>query len=186
MYAEKHDGETMNENNPDTAGAGLLKQIVGIADMRISSDPSVRIITYSLGSCLGITAYDPEARVGGLLHVMLPLSERGARKKKAEQNPYMYVDAGVAGFLNNLFRRGAEKKRLVIKVAGGAFLNIGNQNESLFQIGKRNFLVLRKLLWKNDLLMKNYDVGGNYPRTMWLDIGTGSVCIKFKGTVKEL
>ncbi len=170
----------------DTAGAGLVKQIVGIADMKISADPASRIITYSLGSCLGITAYDPHVRVGGLLHVMLPLSERGAGRKKAEMNPYMYVDTGVAGFLNSLFSRGAEKKRLVIKVAGGAFLNIGNKDESLFQIGKRNFLVLRKLLWKNDLLMKSYDVGGNYPRTMWLDIATGSVCIKFKGTVKVL
>lgn len=161
-----------------------MKYIVDMADMKVSSKKSDELITYSLGSCLGISAYDHTAGVGGLLHIMLPLSS--INPAKAVEKPCMYVDTGIPKFLNKCFKAGARKSRLEIKVAGGAYLQAHNMEDHFFNIGKRNFLVLRKLLWKNGLLMKSCDIGGNLPRTMILKMGTGKVYIKNEGKTKEL
>jgi len=154
-----------------------VKHIVGIADMRISQDPEDLLVTYALGSCLGIAIYDPEAHVGGLLHVMLPLST--IDPVKAKENPYMFVDTGVPLLFHRCYDAGANRDRLLIKVAGGA--NVSGSVEDRFEIGKRNFLVLRKLLWRNGLLLKAHDVGGHHSRTLALEISTGQVRVKANG-----
>jgi chemotaxis protein CheD len=155
-----------------------LKHIVGVGDMCVSSQPYDLIITYALGSCLGLTVYDPVAGVGGLLHMMLPLSEIDA--VKAKENPCMFVDTGVPMLFQECYKAGARKERMAVKVAGGATAKVEGQD--FFQIGKRNFIILRKLLWKNGLLIKSEDVGGFHSRTMSLEIGTGVVTIKSNGT----
>jgi chemotaxis protein CheD len=156
---------------------------VGVADMKISAEKGDLIITHALGSCLGVTAHDPVACVGGLLHVMLPLST--IDPVKADRNPFMFVDTGFPRLLIDCFKAGAQKQRLEIRVAGGA--NSQNREEDdFFQIGKRNLIILRKLLWKNELLMKSYDVGGSNSRTMSLEIGTGVVTIKSGGQMRNL
>ena len=156
---------------------------VGVADMKISAERGDLIITHALGSCLGVTVHDPVASVGGLLHVMLPLST--IDPVKAERNPFMFVDTGFPRLLIECFKAGAQKQRLEIRVAGGA--NSQNREEDdFFQIGKRNLIILRKLLWKNGLLMKAYDVGGSNSRTMSLEIGTGTVMIKSGGQMRNL
>jgi chemotaxis protein CheD len=152
---------------------------VGVSDMKISAKKGDVIITHALGSCLGVAVYDPVACVGGLLHVMLPLST--IDPEKADRNPFMFVDTGFPKLLTECFKRGAQKERLEIRVAGGV-----DSTENLFQIGKRNLIILRKLLWKNGLLVKSYDVGGNNSRTMSLEIGTGKVTIKSGGQKKHL
>jgi chemotaxis protein CheD len=143
-------------------------KVVGIAEMYVSGDPEDILVTYSLGSCVGVSLYDTEARVGGLIHCMLPSSAGEA--KKAEEKPCMYVDTGMTKLLQALLEMGAEKKRLICKVAGGGSPLDDN---GLFKIGERNYGVLRKFLWKNGLLVKAEDVGGKGPRTMLLDIETG-------------
>jgi len=160
-----------------------LIQTVGIAEMKVSDKRGDIIITHALGSCLGIAAYDPVVCVGGLLHVMLPLS--AIDPVKAERNPLMFVDTGFPKLLLHCLKIGAQKQRLEITVAGGANSNDREEND-LFKIGKRNFLILRKLLWKDALLLKSYDVGGSYSRTMLLEIGTGKVVIKSGGQAKQL
>jgi len=152
---------------------------VGVADMKVSAERGDLIITHALGSCLGVVVHDPVACVGGLLHVMLPLST--IDPVKADRNPFMFVDTGFPKLLIECFKTGAQKERLEIRVAGGA-----DSHESLFQIGKRNLIILRKLLWKNGLLLKSYDVGGGNSRTMSLEIGTGKVTIKSGGQMKNL
>lgn len=152
-----------------------MKQIIGIADMKISKHPDDVLITYALGSCLGIAVYDAVANVGGLLHVMLPVST--VNPVKAEKNPLMFVDTGVPELFKACYKLGAKKERLIVKVAGGASLQ-NNEDNDQFQIGKRNFLMLRKLLWKNNVLIKSYDVGENFSRTMSLDMATGNVILK--------
>lgn len=152
-----------------------MKQIVGIADMKISSKQGDVLITYALGSCLGITIHDPVAKVGGMLHVMLPLSS--VNSAKAAENPMMFVDTGVPELFKACYRVGAKKERLVLKVAGGASLQNNEENDQ-FQIGKRNFLMLRKLLWKNNVLIEAWDVGESHSRTMSLDISSGEVVLK--------
>jgi chemotaxis protein CheD len=158
-----------------------VKHIVGVADMKVSVQPGDQLITYALGSCLGIAIHDPEAGVGGLLHVMLPLST--IDPAKAAENPFMFVDTGVPKLFLSCYKARAQKQRLVVKVAGGASVH-GDEADDFFQIGKRNFIMLRKLLWKNGVLLKTHDVGGTHSRTMALDIGTGNVTLKtHEGTI---
>ena len=147
--------------------------------MKVSAKKGDVIVTHALGSCLGVAVYDPVTCVGGLLHVMLPLST--IDPEKAERNPSMFVDTGFPKLLIECFKIGAQKDRLEIRVAGGV-----DSNDNLFQIGKRNLIILRKLLWKNSLLVKSYDVGGRNSRTMFLEIGTGKVTIKSGGQIKQL
>jgi chemotaxis protein CheD len=156
---------------------------VGVGDMKVSTQRGDLVITHALGSCLGITVHDPVAGVGGLLHVMLPLSTIDL--VKAERNPFMFVDTGVPKLIVECFRAGAQKQRLEIMVAGGANSQNGDRND-LFQIGKRNMIMLRKLLWKNGLLLKSHDVGGSNSRTMSLEIGTGKVIIRSMGQMRNL
>lgn len=151
-----------------------MKKIVGVSDLKVSDNINETIITYALGSCLGITAYDPIARVGGLVHVMLPLSK--ADRAKAKIKPAMYVDTGFALLMNSLFKMGAQKKNLEIIVAGGASMK-QHQDDDYFKIGQRNFTTLRKMLWKNDMIIHKKDIGGNRSRTMELWMNDGIVTI---------
>jgi len=160
-----------------------VKHVVDIADMKISAEPGDILITHALGSCLGIAVHDPVACVGGLLHVMLPLSTIDT--EKAAANPFMFVDTGVPRLFIQCYQAGAQKRRLVVTVAGGACIRKDEDND-FFRIGKRNFTMLRKLLWKNGVLLESYDVGGNCSRTMSLQIGSGEVTIKSGGTTKQL
>jgi chemotaxis protein CheD len=156
---------------------------VGVADMVISKDPDDSIITHALGSCLGITVHDPVAQVGGLLHVMLPLST--IDPKKASTNPYMFVDTGLPALFISSYKAGAKKDRLVVRVAGGASSKIDPEDD-YFEIGKRNLISFRRLLWRNGVLITAEDVGGNVSRTMSLSIGTGEVSLKVNGQIKVL
>jgi chemotaxis protein CheD len=158
-----------------------VKIIVGVADMRFSSEPEDVIITYSLGSCIGLTLFDTDKGIGGLVHCMLPLSKIDAAK--AEANPFMFIDSGVTAFLQALFDRGAQRKTLVAKVAGGAQIM---DDKGVFNIGERNNTVVRKMLWKNNILVSGEDVGGSTPRTMSLDLATGRTVLKMAGTEREL
>ncbi|HKP94960.1 MAG TPA: chemotaxis protein CheD [Fibrobacteria bacterium] len=158
-----------------------MKIIVGVADMRYSSAPEDVIITYSLGSCIGLTLFDSEKRIGGLLHCMLPLSKIDAAK--AEANPFIFIDSGVTAFLQSLFDLGAQRKSLVAKVAGGSHIM---DDKGIFNIGERNNTVVRKMLWKNNILISGEDVGGSIPRTMSLDLATGKTLLKANGEEREL
>jgi chemotaxis protein CheD len=158
-----------------------VKYIVGVADMKLSSQPGDQLITYALGSCLGIAIHDPMAGVGGLLHVMLPLST--IDPEKARNNPSMFVDTGVPQLFLTCYQAGAQKQRLVVKVAGGASVHGDGDAADHFQIGKRNFVMLRKLLWRNGIMLTAHDVGGSHSRTMTLEVGSGAVTVKtYEGT----
>ncbi len=159
----------------------MANQVVSISDMKISNCQDDTIITYSLGSCIGMAVYDPVVKVGGMIHYMLPASK--IAPAKAEANPAMFADTGVPMLLNYLLQSGAQKSRLLIKVAGGAQLMDDNK---VFNIGERNFLMLRKLLWANNLLLKGQHVGGAVARTLRLEIATGRVTVRFAGSEVEL
>jgi chemotaxis protein CheD len=159
-------------------------RVVGVADVRISNDASERLITYALGSCLGIAVHDPVARVGGLLHVMLPTGAIDPAKMAAK--PAMFVDSGVPLLFKECYRLGAVKERMIVKVAGGAHAG-AREEDDRFQIGKRNVLALRKLLWKNGVMIHAQDTGGvQTSRTMWLDLATGAVTLKVNGVESPL
>ena len=159
-----------------------MKRIVGISDLGVSSDPDEELVTYGLGSCLAIVAYDPVARVGGLLHAMLPSAR--IDPEKAQRNPLAYVDTGVPELFRWCYAEGGARERLIVKVAGGATMQQGDLDR--FQIGKRNVLMLRQLLWKNGILVAAEDVGGTCSRTLSLHIGTGRVMLKSQSIQQEL
>ena len=157
-----------------------MKHVVVVADMKLGKAGDV-LVTHALGSCLGLMVYDPEARVGALLHAMLPLSK--INPEKAANNPYMFVDLGVPKMFKELYCLGGEKSRLVVKAAGcGQPLG---KNE-IFKIGERNFTILKKLLWKNNVLLAADDVGGPSGRTVHFDISTGEVQISSNGSVSKI
>ncbi len=150
--------------------------VVDIANMRISDNPDDTLITYSLGSCVGVAIYDRVLRLGGLIHCMLPLSK--VNKEKAQSRPFMFVDTGLQYMLGHLYKSGLRKNRAVVSVAGAAQII---DDCGVFKIGERNFTVLRKILWKNGLLMHTQTVGGNKSRTVSLDIKTGRFSVKSNG-----
>lgn len=159
-----------------------MKLVVGMADLKVTKGAEDELITYALGSCLGISLWDPVAKVGGLLHVMMP--ESSIDPAKAKDKPYMFVDTGVPQLFKQCYALGAVKQRVIVKVAGGASTQASQGD--YFQIGKRNFTFLRKLLWKNGVMLKCQDVGGRVSRTMSLNVGTGEVLLKINGETNTL
>ena len=158
-----------------------LTRIVGIAEMIVSSDPRETLVTYSLGSCIGVTVYDPQIKVGGMIHCMLPSSK--LEEAKAQDKPHMFVDTGVVALLQSVMNLGADKKRLIVKVAGAAApMDVCGR----FKIGERNHTMLRKVLWKNEIMLKGEDVGGTQPRTMVLYLDAGRTAIRTGGQEVEL
>jgi len=150
--------------------------VVGISDMKVSNNPEEVLITYSLGSCLGVIIYDPHARVAGLLHSMLPLSKIDPHKAKTA--PYMFVDTGIPLLFKEAYKLGADKKNIIVKAVGCSSLL---DEKGFFKIGERNFTVLRKLLWKNNILIEKQDIGGSQSRTVSISIESGDVKIKSGG-----
>ena len=155
--------------------------IVGISEMAVSDDPNELLVTYSLGSCLGLALYDTNLHIGGIVHCMLPSSS--LEPGSMDQQPAKYVDSGVPALLTALFKAGATRRGLVAKVAGCASSMDG---KSIFHIGERNYAMLRKVLWKNDILIGAEDIGGMRPRTLFLAIETGMTYIRSGDREREL
>ena len=153
-----------------------MNVVVGIADMKVSNEAGAILVTHSLGSCIGLTIYDPVAKVGGLLHYMLP--ESALDTKKAQNKPFMFADTGIPRLFKACYQLGADKKRMIVKIAGGSQIM---DPTGRFNIGKRNYAALRKIFWKNNVLIDAEDVGGNCNRTVWLNVDSGEVTLKVSG-----
>jgi chemotaxis protein CheD len=153
-----------------------MKLVVGVADLKTSRNPDDLLITYSLGSCIGICIFDPVAMVGGLLHYMLP--ESSLSPGKAAANPCMFADTGIPHLFRECYRLGAVKERLIVKAVGGAQVLDSN---GTFNIGKRNILMMRKLFWQNGVTMGATALGGTVNRTVSLELRTGSVLLRASG-----
>lgn len=139
------------------------------------------IVTYSLGSCIGVTMYDPVKKIGGMLHFQLPTSTMDT--DRAAQNPCMFADTGVAYLLKQIEAKGGDRKRLKVKIAGAAQILA---DAAGFNIGKRNHTAVRKVLWQHGLFIDGEDVGGNAPRTVYLNIADGNVTLKTQGKTLAL
>ena len=147
--------------------------IVGVADMATASAAQGRLITYALGSCIGLTAWDPTQRIGGMLHFMLPQPGEGADPKDLKVN--MYATTGIPMMFRRLLELGCRRERLVVCAAGGAEVI---HDSGVFAIGKRNRTILRKIFWKDGTAIAAEDSGGNQARTMSLCLQTGEVRVK--------
>ena len=154
----------------------MSKRIVGVADLLVSANQDETLITYSLGSCIGLVIFDPQVKVGGMLHFMLPDSSLDLNK--AKERPAMFADTGIPMLFKGAYEYGLVKKRARVIVMGGAQIL---DDSGYFNIGKRNYAALRKIFWRNNVLIDAEDVGGNLNRTVQLEIATGKVRVKIPG-----
>lgn len=150
--------------------------VVGISDCAVSRDPANTLVTYALGSCVAVALYDPVSKAGGLLHIILPESQ--LNPEKAAQNPWMFADTGLPKMLEQIARVGADKRRLVVRLAGGAQVL---DPQGTFNIGKRNIMATKKMLWKAGLLLAGEAVGGEVSRTVRLVLESGGFYIREPG-----
>lgn len=155
--------------------------VVGVGDCLVSKDPQGVLVTYALGSCIAILIRDPVARVGGLLHYMLP--ESSLDISKARQRPFMYADTGIPLLFQAAYKLGAEKNRLYVAAVGGAQVM---DPHGTFNIGKKNHLAMQKIFWKAGVLVRAEQVGGITSRTVRLEIATGKILVRQGEKEREL
>ena len=140
--------------------------VVGIADMKMAQYEGM-LVTYALGSCIGICLYDPGLRLAALVHVMLPLNMETGRR-----SPMKYADTGIRETLRQMEARGARRSRMVAKIAGGG---------SLGNIGQRNIESVHMTLKREGIKLLREDVGGTVARTLLFDAESGEACIRSYG-----
>lgn len=133
------------------------------------------LITYALGSCIGLCFYESRLRLGALLHIMLPLNMETGRT-----HPMKYADTGIKETLKQLEARGASKSRLTVKIAGGAKM-FEVSGSSLGNIGQRNIESVHTILRREGIPLLAERVGGTVARTLLFDVGTGQGCIRSYG-----
>jgi chemotaxis protein CheD len=127
------------------------------------------LAAFGLGSCVGLAAWDPVARVGGLAHFMLPTGVRAG-------NPAKYVDTGLTWFLNALTEAGASPRRARFKAVGGAAMFIGMSGN--LEVGRRNIDALDRAMAAAGLRLTAHDLGGSIGRSMSLDLKSGRLSIR--------
>lgn len=149
------------------------KKIIGIADMKLAKVDGM-LVTYALGSCIGICLYDPAIKLGALVHIMLPLNMETGRK-----NPMKYADTGIKETLRQMEAMGARRNRITAKIAGGA--KMFESNGSVGNIGQRNIESVHLNLKKEGIHLLKEDVGGAVARTLLFDVGSGLCCVRSYG-----
>ena len=151
---------------------------VGISDMKIVHAPE-SLITYALGSCVGICIIDKSAQIAGMAHILLPYNKNGDKTEV-----YKYADTGIAEMIIQMERLGGLKLRMTAKIAGGAKMFDIKGSSTIGSIGERNIGAVKETLQKLKIRLIAEDVGKNYGRTIIFDSDSGDLTIKSFG--KEL
>lgn len=151
-----------------------LEIAIGIAEYKITREPN-RLITLGLGSCVGVSVYDPVNRVGGLIHVMLPDS---TLFEKQTSKPGKFADTGIPLMIRDILSCGVKINNLEAKLVGGAQMFDGVDH---FRIGQRNIEKSDWVLSQIGIRVIARETGGNKGRTMILDTVTGQVTIRLLG-----
>lgn len=149
---------------------------VGMADLKIVKNPQI-ITTLGLGSCVGVVLYDPEKKLAGLAHIMLPDSNNS----KDNTNKAKFADTAIPYMIDLMLKKGAKKERLISKIAGGAQMFDFNGKSDIMKIGVRNIKAVKENLYKFNINIVAEDVGGNYGRTIEFNTNTGKLTIRSLG-----
>lgn len=147
---------------------------VGISDLNVATKGDT-LVTFALGSCVGICLYDGVRKVAGLSHIMLPLS-KGFNATDAQQ--YRFADLAIPELIRQMERKGAKRICMTAKIAGGAKMFQAVNNSALSSIGERNVAAVKQVLNYYKIPIKAEDVGLNYGRTQYFDSATGTMTIK--------
>lgn len=149
---------------------------MGVGDLAVSGDGRDELVTFSLGSCIAVIIHDAKASVGGLLHLMLPTST--LNPQRAASQPAVFADTGLPKLFRAAYALGAVKGRLKVTLVGGSqVLDEGGH----FNIGKRNYAAVRKILYRNNVMVDKEDVGGTVNRTVGLSVASGEIWLKTNG-----
>ncbi len=159
--------------SPSIPSLFAQRVIIGVGDLAVSNNPQVTLSTYALGSCVGLVAFDPVSRTGGILHLMLPDST--ILPEKALAQPAMFADTGLPAFFKALAGLKGERHRLRMYVAGGASVLSGADN---FKIGDRNLSAVKRYLQTGGGTVVAHDTGGTVNRAVHLDMSTGMLSLK--------
>jgi chemotaxis protein CheD len=147
---------------------------VNIAMMKIARPPQT-LHSLGLGSCIGVAIYDPGAKIGGLLHALLPkIGEFGGDGHSRAK----FADSGIEDLVELLVASGAKRSRLKAKIAGGAAMFALKPGSSVGDIGKRNVQSAVETLQRLGIGLVAQDTGGNKGRTIIFDVATGQMTIK--------
>ena len=152
---------------------------VGIADLNVAKAPDT-LVTYALGSCVGVCLYDKDRKIAGMVHVMLPLSTEAA--SGGGDNKRRYADTGIKELVELMVRQGASKAGMTAKIAGGA--QMFKVASAAFNIGERNIAAVKKVLAAYGIRIVAEDTGLDYGRTQFFHAETGTMEIRAatKGT----
>ncbi|MCL5025277.1 MAG: chemotaxis protein CheD [Chloroflexi bacterium] len=150
---------------------------VGIGELYATRDPSAVLAAYGLGSCVGVSVFDPVARVGGLAHIMLPSSKDATQQTSG----YKFADIAIPALLQRLLELGSMPRSLVCKIAGGAQILMAPDHMNSFRIGERNIEAVMNALQQYNIVPKAMDTGGSHGRTLRLLMGTGQVLVRTVG-----
>jgi chemotaxis protein CheD len=155
------------------AATARRRIVVGIGEFAVSNDKSSVIMTHALGSCVAVCLWDPEARVAGLIHVLLPDSR--INLDRAQMQPAAFADTGIPILFRTAYDYGVQKKRVQVRLIGGADVTGIGQGGGEGTVGKRNILAVRSLLWKNGVMVQREAVGGTEARTVALEVSDGRI-----------
>jgi chemotaxis protein CheD len=153
-----------------------MEILVAPADMKVSANPQHVLATEALGTAVGLAAFDPVRRAGGILHFLLP--DASLSRSRAQKTPCLFADTGIPALLQALVGAGGEVSRLQVTVAGGAG---GLDQKGPFDIGQRNLLALRRILQANQIPIHHEVVGGQFYRSLRLDLHSGRIRIAIPG-----
>lgn len=153
---------------------------VDVGDLHVSWRAGDVLAAYGLGSCIGLVMYDCVAKVGGLAHIQLPASSRYSSSNVCR---WAFADRGVPELLRRMREFGALEGRMRVVLAGGA--TVGDDGAQ-FEIGRKNFLATKALLWQHGIIISAQDVGGSQWRTMRLFIDSGKTGIESPNGKSEL
>ena len=149
--------------------------VVGIADMKLIRNEGV-LITYALGSCVGVCLYDQEIKLAAMVHVMLP-----DYMPNSSGNVYKFADVGIKETLRKMEIFGAKTRRITAKIVGGAKMFDTIPGSSFGCIGERNIVAVKKMLQIEQIRLLKEDVGKNYARTLSFDSTTGVATVRTIG-----
>ena len=152
--------------------------ILGVGDFGASNTPGVDVKTFALGSCVSVIFLDPKTRTVGMAHVALP--DSAINQAKATEKPGYFADTAIPALLAEMAGLGCDKRGrgIVVKLCGGA--NVMDTNDT-FQIGKRNALAIKKVLWSHGMGPVAEDLGGTYSRTVTVSVSAGQVMLSSPG-----
>ena len=149
---------------------------VGMADLKVCLSPN-SVTTLGLGSCVGIAIRDPQTKIGGLAHVMLPDSTA----IRQNNNIYKFADTGIAELVRLMEAEGAKRSRMVAKIAGGAQMFAFQNKSELVRVGDRNVEASKKKLKELGIPILSEDSGDSYGRTVIFYPETGDYVIRAVG-----